>query len=397
MRYLLAIICASLVTVSAFARLLSNKDPLNGVLDAQLVVIVMQLPGERPGMFRITEEFLGDRAVGGSIDLGDFKLSIPQESGPDIVEPITSATPILLFLQKSKDSPTRWEPTYFGESFFWVENLQNSGLLRRTAERAVELRGQWEQAAHTSDPKQRVAALWPFLSFTYGVSFYEHTEAELKKAAPAEFFAVRFDDERMVARSLTRKQHGNLRSQLEQQQHVYEEFISASGRLPKDVEWKTLPEKLQDAIRGISSGLHELDAFHDRDDLPLIRAAAFWSVRYHQERIAYAAVDAFRDMPDHANLPVIDTLIKEFQSGYKPGTWTGVVWDAERTLCEYRYPETVPLLAPFVADDFTGRGAQFCLKEIVGSDLGRNPKAWIEWYGISREVSLTLSKTRTPE
>jgi DNA-binding NarL/FixJ family response regulator len=50
MRYLLAIISASLVTVSAFARLLPNKDPLNGVLDAELVVIVMQLPGERPGI-----------------------------------------------------------------------------------------------------------------------------------------------------------------------------------------------------------------------------------------------------------------------------------------------------------------------------------------------------------
>ena len=43
-------------------------------------------------------------------------------------------------------------------------------LLRRAAERAVDLRKQWEKSAAISDPKQRVAALWPFLALhTYGV------------------------------------------------------------------------------------------------------------------------------------------------------------------------------------------------------------------------------------
>jgi hypothetical protein len=65
--------------------------------------------------------FLGDLHVGDSIDLGDFKLSITQEYGPPIVEPINPTTRILLFLQKAKNSPTLWKPTYFEESYFWVQ------------------------------------------------------------------------------------------------------------------------------------------------------------------------------------------------------------------------------------------------------------------------------------
>ena len=36
---LIAALFASLVTLSAFARIVPNQDPLNGVLDAELVVI----------------------------------------------------------------------------------------------------------------------------------------------------------------------------------------------------------------------------------------------------------------------------------------------------------------------------------------------------------------------
>jgi hypothetical protein len=41
---LIAILCMACLTVSAFAKLVARKDPLNGVLDAQLVVIVEPSP-----------------------------------------------------------------------------------------------------------------------------------------------------------------------------------------------------------------------------------------------------------------------------------------------------------------------------------------------------------------
>ena len=99
---LVAALIASLVTLSAFARIVPTKDPLDGVLDSELVVTVGLSPSGKPGSFTIEEVFLGDLHVGDSIDLGDFKLSIPQEFGLPIVEPITSETRILLFLTKSE-------------------------------------------------------------------------------------------------------------------------------------------------------------------------------------------------------------------------------------------------------------------------------------------------------
>jgi hypothetical protein len=75
---LIAVLFASLVTLSAFARIVPNKDPLNGVLDAELVVIAGPSPSGKPGFFRIEEVFLGELHGGDSIDLGDFKLSVTQ-------------------------------------------------------------------------------------------------------------------------------------------------------------------------------------------------------------------------------------------------------------------------------------------------------------------------------
>src|SRR5207245_652 len=98
--------------------------PANGVLDAEVVVIVRRTPVEKAGWFRIDEVFLGHKNKGDLIDLGDFELSIVQESGPPVVEPITDETRILLFLQPKKDCPGQWEPTDFKESFFWVQRRQ---------------------------------------------------------------------------------------------------------------------------------------------------------------------------------------------------------------------------------------------------------------------------------
>lgn len=390
---LIAALFASFVTLNAFARLVPHKDPLDGVLDAELVVIVEPSLSGKPGLSRIGEAFLGDMHVGDSIGLGDFKLSITQESGPPIVEPINSTTKILLFLQRVKNSPTLWKPTYFEESYFWVQRAEDVALLRRAAERAIDLRKEWERAANIPDPKQRVAALWPFLSMPkYGVSFFKHTESELQKANPAagEYFAEHFDDmshnERMsllpgAGAYGSERLHEKLRKHLDEQQSLYEQFVAASGKPAKKVEWNSMPENVKDVTGEIYYGLAGLARFHDRDDLPFIRETAVWSAGYHLEQTAEAAVNAFGDMPDRANLLAIDKILEEFLPGRKPGMWS-VDFDAERALCKHKYPETVPLLAPFTADVTSqlAAEAESCLAEIVGRDLGRSPSAWIDWY-----------------
>jgi hypothetical protein len=100
------------------------------------------------------------------------------------------------------------------------------------------------------------------------------------------------------------------------------------------------------------------------------------------EQMADAAVDAFREMPDPANLQVFDAMLKEFMPGRQPGMWS-IDIDTERSLCKHNYPATIPLLVPFLADDFMGSEVEDCLTNIVGRDLGRNPTAWTGWYKAS--------------
>ena len=390
---LLVLVSLSLVALTASARIVPAKDPLDGVLDADLVVIVGPALNGKPGAFRISEVFLGDLHVGDTIELSDFKLFIVQEYGPEKVEPITAETRILLYLRRTKDSPPTWKPTYFEESIFWVQRAQDEGLLRRAAERTIDVRRQWEAADNISDPKQRVAALWPYLSlFTYGVSFFKHTVAELRKARPAsgEYFAAHFDGMSHGERMLLLPEAGNfgsdqlhekLKRDLELQEHGYEDFISGSGKRAADIEWDTMPSSAKDEAGEIYYGLAGLSKFEDRTDLPFIRATALWCAKYHLEQAASAAVNAFRDMPDQGNLPIIDALLREFLPGRKVGIWS-IDWDAERALCRHKYIKTVPVLAPFVADPITQLAgeAEICLKEIVGKDLGRDPTRWQEWY-----------------
>jgi hypothetical protein len=238
------------------------------------------------------------------------------------------------------------------------------------------------------------------------VSFFKHTEVELEKARPAagEYFAEHFDemssDDRMVllpgaGAYGSETLHEKLRRHLDQQRHVYQEFVAGLGRLPSAADWITMPKSVRDATGEIYYGLAGLAEFRDRDDLPFIRATALWSAKYHLEDPADAAIDAFRDMPDEANLAVIDRLLKEFLPGRKPGMWS-IDSDAERALCKHRHPETVPLLAPFVAEADAGMAteSESCLEEIVGQDLGRNPKAWIDWYTSVRNPPLSPTKTQ---
>jgi hypothetical protein len=395
MRYLLLVLCTTLLSLNSFARFISPRNPLDGVLDADLVVIMRRSPVDENGkLFMVLETFWGDAKFGDSIDLGDFKLRIPQQYGDDIVEPITSETFILFFLQRSSNSPKRWQPTDYRESYFWVQNPQDYALLELAAQRAVVLRRQWEHAARIPDLKQRVAALWPFWSFEYGVSFSMRTKEQLKKITSPEFFDTPFPEDSNYPRSsdyLTGEWHKNVRARLEERGRAYQEFVAASAKASKDVDGEKRRETETQLVRGISSGIYKLSAARNPDDLPLIREMALLSAEYHQDRIAYAALSALSPFREKMNLPAIEVLLNAFRPDYKPGTWKSVVWKAEKLVCDYRYVETVPLLAPFVADESTGRGAQFCLQEIVGFDLGQSPKAWIDWYQSESKATSTIS------
>jgi hypothetical protein len=378
----------------AQARLVVHKNPLDSVLDAQLVVIVRQAPVEEKNLFEIEEIFLGDKRRGDYLDLGKIKLETIQQYGSPIVEPITPDTRILLFLRRKKDSPTLWEPTYYQE-FLWVQRPKDVDVLRNEAEHAIDERHDWEAAVNLSDPKLRVEALWPFLSLQKcGVSFSQHTQRELAKAKPAsgEYFAEHFDEMSSNDRMLllagagaygSQQLHLKLTMHLSRLRKNYEDFVMNLGRVPNETDWNSIPavipELIKDATGELYYGLAGLASFANRSDLPYIRDAALWATKYRLEQMADAAVDAFRDMPDPGNLPTIDTVVREFLPGRRAGMWS-LYYDAEDALCKHRYPATIPLLTPFLSDSFLTEEVRDCLTQIVGRDLGPEGTAWRNWY-----------------
>lgn len=110
-RTLLVLSCLLLSSSDSLAKLVPARDYRNGILDAEQVVLVSQ---ESPGSFRVEEAFLGSANSGDSIELPGFRLFTYQRYGPDLVEPITPDTRILLFLRHKKEMPAAWEPTDFG-------------------------------------------------------------------------------------------------------------------------------------------------------------------------------------------------------------------------------------------------------------------------------------------
>lgn len=402
-RMILFLCCVFLCSPASFSKLLTPRDFSYGVLDAELVVIVHQ---ESHSKFMVEEVFLGNASGGDSIKLPDFRLFTEQRDGPDTVEPITSGTRILLFLHHKKDAPAAWEPTYFGNCFFWVQDPQQVSQLRNMAEQAVALRRRWEEAAATPDSRRRAEALWPFLSMKeYGDDIRKHTESALQKIAPVsgDFFAGQFASmSRWDRADLFRnagayggdKLHETLANHIEIQQQVYEKFESTLVSNGQDelARWNTLPEHVKDTIGDIYYGLAGLASFQRRDDLPLIREIARWAVKYRLEQTSEAALDAFRTMPDEENLPVIALIWKTFPLGSGEGDEIFHV-DVIEALCAHKYPQTVPLLAPFVTDDFAGAEAEAALSEIVGRDLGKQPQRWLDWYAARDNLR---SKSRNP-
>jgi len=387
---LLLLCCFFPASINCFAKLTTGPDYRNGILDAELVVIVLQ---HSPGSFRVGEVFLGNANKGDSIEVPGFRLFTEQRYGPDIVEPITANTRVLLFLHHKKDAPAVWEPTYFGYSFFWVQDPAQLIQLESTAEQAVALRRRWEEASNISDLRRRAEALWPFLSMKdYGRDFLEHTKSALRNISPVsgDYFAEQFDNMPRWNRADLFKEagayggdklHRTLTNYIAAQQQLYESSALTYKLDHNDAlaSWNTMPENVKDITGDIYDGLAGLASFQRRDDLPMIQDIARWAVKYGLEQTCEAALEAFRTMPVRDNLPVISLIWRKFPLGSGNGDEVFHV-DFIHTLCAHKFAQTVPLLAPFVTDRFAGADAQVALSEIVGRDLGETPQPWLDWY-----------------
>jgi len=394
-------LCGLLVSApTSFAKLTAAGNYCEGILDAELVAIVVQ---SSPGSFRVEETFLGNAKEGDSIDLPGFRLFTEEAYGPDLIDPITPDTRILLYLRHSKDSPRNWQITDKGYAFFWVQSPEKTPQLRDTAQKGIALRRQWEAAVTISDPASRAEALWPFVvAQNYGVDISEHTKTALRKIAPisGDYFAKQFDsmptrDRMDLFREAGayggEKLHRKLTSFIEMQQEIYENYAIAhnlSGNEAPNV-WSLLPLAVQDSSGNVYYGVAGLASYKRRDDLPLIRKIARWAVKFGQQDTCDAVLDALKAMPDQVNLTVISLIAQKFRNT-DDATFP---IDVMSSLCAHKYVATIPLLAPFVSPDGFGEQAEAALTEIVGQDLGNKPAPWLAWY--KTKVAKTVA-TRPP-
>jgi len=370
------------------ARLVPVRDPREGVLDASVVVIVSKAG---TNSFRVEEVVLGEKNVGDTISLPDFRLYTVQMDGPERVEPITPDTRVLLFLKSSEKARDTLEVTDHGYCFFWVQEVAKVGDLRRKAEDAVKLRKLWEQARGIRDERKRVEALWPYL-WGYGVSFLHHTEMELQRTGTVagDYIAERLPDmnpgERMTLLPELgayggERLHAALIDHLKQRQKGYDAFLEKHGPDKKSLieDWNSAPNETKVTWGELYYGLAGLASFRDKRDLPFVRKLALWAIDCRFKQTCDAALQAFRDMPDKANLPVIDTIWKEFSTRPYKGNELSP-FDVTRALRTHRFPETVPVLAQLLGNDKAGSEARAFLTAIVGQDLGEKPTAWLDWY-----------------
>lgn len=372
------------------AKLIPRRDPRAGVLDANLVVLVKQ---EVSDQFQIEEVYLGESKPGDVINLPGFKLFTYQQYGPDIIEPITPDTRILFFLEHKEGDMSAWGITAYGYCFFWVHNLDKVDDLRKMARDSLALRTSWEAARDQPDERSRVEALWPFLWNNDGY-FLRHTEAELKKVGSVagdyiaqQFYAMTHNQRMELVRELgfyaSSYSRQVLLKHLKKVQHTYETFLEQHGPNAKSLieDWNTAPDEIKNIYGELHYGLAGLAKFKDRSDLPYIRELALWAIRYRFKQTCDAALEAFESMPDRANLPVIDSIWSEFSvRPYRGNELTS--WEVVRALHAHIYPEAVPLLVRFLDDRQTKQQAREALKEIAGIDMGKDPKAWLDWYRV---------------
>ena len=373
----------ALTSVRSEAHAVPYHDPMR-LDDANLVVIVAPVGNDN---FRVESIELDEAAkthVGDTLSLPKFQLSREQPYGPDVVAPFTPDTHILLYLRRGIDAT---HPMIV--EFFWVQKLQEVALLRKQALEAIAMRDDWRQARATPDVHARVQAVFPFLD-KYNREFSGEAQIELRKtgAVAGDFLAARLETMSPDTRTAvvvgavgykSEKLHLALLRHLANQQRQYEQYLAQHGPDEKKRvdDWSNAPRSTQDSYGELYSGLAGLADFTDRRDLPTIRNLAMWSLDYRFKQVGDAALDAFRMMPDRANLPVIAAIWKEYSTHPSEGNSLSPL-DVTRTLVTHRFTETVPLLAAFLNNpngDVASEAHSF-LVEIVGQDLGKEPQAW---------------------
>src|SRR5262245_20209658 len=271
-RFISGCLLLFLLPVDSSARPVPPRDPREGVLDASLVSIVRLETQDR---FEIEEVFLGDQNAGDVIKLPGFKLYTVQGYGPDLVEPMTPDTRILLFLRSKEDG---WEVTSFGYCFFWRHEMEKVKELRAIAEQTVSLRRDWEAARDTADELLRVEALWPYL-WGHGVSFLQHTEKELQKIGPVagDYIARKF--EVMTHSQLMtlmpelgayggERSHQALIERLKNRQRRYENLLAERGAGAEKLveDWNHAAEEIKEIYGELYYGLAGLAGFKDKAD-----------------------------------------------------------------------------------------------------------------------------------
>lgn len=387
--------CLLSFNTPATAKLTSGFDYRQGILDADLVCIVSQ---RSPGVFKVDEVFLATGPAVESVRLPGFHLFTEQQYGPDLVEPITPNTRILLYLRHKKNEPASWEVLDYGYSFFWVKSPEQTPQLRSLAEKGVDLRRRFEAASQIPDPLRRVEALWPFLDISaFGSEIARRAEGVLKQTAPVsgDYFAEHFDelpDDQLM--DLLRdageygsdKLHEKVKEFISEQEKIFDDYASAHQLTDElnQKQWYSMPPDVTRSTGHVYYGAAGLAKFHRTDDLPLFREVGLWGIKYGMYQPSEAALDAFRNMPDEENLAVISKIRERF----KRGTF-GVITDAPDGLLKYEtlqalqthiYIQSIPQLVPFLTDDRFGDEAEDALTKIVGRDLGRTPGPWLVWY-----------------
>ena len=374
---------------SVFSRLILRRDARQGVLDAELVAIVNHLTEDE---YEIEEVLLGAGEPGDSLRIPGFKLFTMQQYGPDVIEPISRQTRILLFLQHQQGDLKSWEPTHRDYCFFWVQNPADVFQLQNIAQQAVDLRRRFEQAVSVPDPQHRVEVLYPFL-WDYGASFFLHTREEFLKVGTiaGDYIADRLESMPFEQRSMllrlergtygSDKLHSALLRHLQVEQELWDGYVNGDGEDPRtsNALWYGSPEAIRYVDPEISYALAGLTRFRYRADLPVIRPVALWAAKRELGGICSYALGAFQEMPERANLPVIEAIWK--QSQVHPQYFgESFRTDVGGALITHKFREAIPQLVQFLGDFIWANRVNESLTSIVGCNLGRDPKAWLEWY-----------------
>jgi len=194
--------------------------------------------------------------------------------------------------------------------------------------------------------------------------------------------------------------HDQLLSELKKQEEAWEALLrrrsavatydelDPPGRIhyyPRRTE-DAEPDEASDIYGVLYYGLTALGGFHDRNDLPFIREAALWGVKYRFKQLDDAALEAFAGMPDKANLPVIQSIWSEYSRRPFVGNELHD-FDIIRTLNTHKFPEAIPLMAQFVNSGFMQEATRLFLVQITGVDLGSDSKRWIDGTNLIKASS----------